>query len=112
MRPATFHDLMMASSAIVGACCLVIILQIIIITKSTIPADVLISDVRVLRSEVSEELKVISQRLSNIEAFVIAHAATSKQTHLESIVPQIHAQAIKKTLEDAKEKRTMSIPLQ
>jgi len=108
VRAATFHDLMMASGAIVGACCLVIVLQIIIITKSTIPADVLISDVRVLRSEVSNELNVISQRLSNIEAFVTSHAEVLKSKGQQSTIPQVYADAIERTLEEAEGKRTMS----
>lgn len=104
MRPATFHDLMMASAAIVGACCLVIVLQIIIITKATIPADVMLSDIRVLRSEITGELNVVSQRLANIEAFISAQADAAVASDMGALLPQIHASAIEGTLRNAEGK--------
>lgn len=101
MRPATFHDLMMASAVIVGSCCLVIVLQIIIITKATIPADVMLTDLRVLRGEITREASIISQRLSNIESFVVAHAEMARDRNGESVIPQVHARSIEETLRSA-----------
>lgn len=68
MKPATTHDLFITSTIVVGCCLAVLILQIVIITKSTIPADAVITELRVFRNEVANDHNLFIQRLADIDS--------------------------------------------
>lgn len=67
MKCIPWHDLMYHSAAIIGCCLIVVVLQIVIITKSTIPADEVITELRVFRNEVSKHHHSFDRRISDIE---------------------------------------------
>lgn len=70
MRPATTHDLVISVAVMVGFCLITIVMQIIIITKSTIPADTVITDIRVFRGEVSNDHQNTLRTLAEIRALI------------------------------------------
>jgi hypothetical protein len=72
MRSITFTDLLFVSSLLCSMLCVVLVLQIIIITKATIPADQLITDMRVFRTQVAAEHTETNQKLNELLSFADA----------------------------------------
>lgn len=70
MRPATTQDLIMAVSVLVALCLANLVMQAIIITKATIPADAIITDLRVFRNEVSNDHSNALKALDEIRAMI------------------------------------------
>ena len=85
MRPASVHDLIVTSAIVVGCCLAVIVLQIVIITKSTIPADAVITELRICRNEVANDHNTVAQRLADIDALLdLQNAKTETLKSMES----------------------------
>jgi hypothetical protein len=81
MRTATTHDLVVSVSVMVAFCLLNLVMQIVIITKSTIPADAVITDIRVFRNEVANDHINALKALDEIRALVDGDIARRAVEH-------------------------------
>lgn len=70
MRSITTQDLLIAMSVLVAFCLANMVMQIVIITKSTIPADTVLTDIRVFRTEVATDHNNALQSLAEIRALI------------------------------------------
>jgi membrane protein required for beta-lactamase induction len=69
-RPVKVHDLIVVTVTNVFFVLITILLQIIVVTKATIPADEVITEIRILRSEQAQQNKDVAQRLAEIETLI------------------------------------------
>jgi hypothetical protein len=83
MRSITVHDLIAATIASSFFTICTIALQIIVITQSTIPADEVIKEIRIMRTEQINQTASIEKRLNEIEAAVINDKV--RRTTLETL---------------------------
>lgn len=72
MRNVNFTDLIAATSVMCLLLCSSLVLQIIIITKSTIPADQVLAEMRAFRAQVSAEHVETNVRIDDVMAVVSA----------------------------------------
>lgn len=70
MRSITAQDIYIAMSVLVAFCLANMLMQIVIITKSTIPADTVLTDIRVFRAEVAADHTNALQTLAEIRSLI------------------------------------------
>ena len=83
MRTLNVHDLVVTTSTLAAFILCTIALQIVVITKSTIPADEVITEIRIMRREYTRQHELIDARLADLEAILGNEIA--KQNTLEQI---------------------------
>jgi low affinity Fe/Cu permease len=82
MRQATTHDLVINTVVLAAFVLCTIVLQVIVVTKSTIPADEVVTEIRIMRSEQASQNKVTAQRLAEIEAAISTGRARDETSRL------------------------------
>jgi membrane protein required for beta-lactamase induction len=69
-RPVKVHDLIVVTVTNVFFILITILLQIVVVTKATIPADEVITEIRIMRQEQAHQNMEIAQRLAEIEIHI------------------------------------------
>lgn len=70
MRSIATQDLLISMSVLVAFCLANMVMQIVIITKSTIPADTVLTDIKVFRAEVAADHSNSQQILAEIRSLI------------------------------------------
>jgi len=81
MRNINFTDLIAATSIMCLLLCSTLVLQIIIITKATIPADQVLTEMRAFREQVSAEHAQSMMILDDVMALVTNRNVAIKVEH-------------------------------
>jgi hypothetical protein len=70
MRPATTHDLVTTTVVLAFFSLCTVALQIVVVAKTTIPADEAVAEIRIMRSEQASQSTTTALRLAEIEAIL------------------------------------------